>query len=243
MSLGMFTAIPLPRHIWDDSCLNLVLPCFPLVGVLLGAIWWGFAELLVSSGIHVVLAAAVLTVLPFLLTGFLHLDGYMDTSDAVLSRRPLEDKLRILKDPHLGAFSAIMLAVLFVLQFSAVYAVIDGKKTLTTLVFITVMSRCCASMSLLGLSAMAQSGYANMLKQHVRVSHKVFVLALAAATLVASYPLAGLCGLVAVISVVLGFACAMAYSYKEFKGVSGDLAGFSLVISETCGLTALGVIQ
>ena len=243
MSLGMFCAIPLPYHLWDDSCTNLMLSCFPIIGILLGAIWWGLAELLMLGAMHIAVVAAILTVTPFLLTGFLHLDGYMDTSDAVLSRRPLEDKLRILKDPHKGAFSVIMVSVLFILQFAAVYAVVDTGKTLLPLVFISVMSRCCASISLLSLNAMQQSGYANMFKKNTRVSHKVFVIALTVATAAASYLFAGRTGLVTVFSAVIGFIGAMAYSYKEFKGVSGDLTGFSLVISELCGLIALGVVQ
>ena len=242
MSLGMFCAIPLPFHMWDDTCISLMLPCFPLIGILLGMIWWGLAELFVFSGIHIVLAAAVLTVTPFLLTGFLHLDGYMDTSDAVLSRRPLEDKLRILKDPHKGAFAVIMLAVLFILQFGAVYAAVDLGKSFMPLVFITVISRCCSSMSLLCLNTMPQSGYANMFRQNVRMPHKAFVIVLAGSTVAASYLFAGLLGLAAVISAILAFIGAMTYSYKEFKGVSGDLTGFSLVVCELCGLIVLGVI-
>jgi len=241
MSLGMFCAIPVFYRPWDDSCVNLILPCFPLIGVLLGLIWWGAAEILVACGIHIMLASAALTTVPFLLTGFLHLDGYMDTSDAVLSRRPLEDKLRILKDPHNGAFSVIMLTVLFTLQFGAVYAAVDLGKKLMPLVLITVISRCCSSLSLFSLNVMSQSSYANMFKQNVLVSHKFFVSVLTILTIAASYPLSGVPGLSAATFTILGFIGAMTYSYKELKGVSGDLVGFSLVIGELCGLIALAV--
>ena len=243
MSLGMFSAIPLPNYPWDDVCMDLVLPCFPLVGLLLGTIWWGLAELLALSGIHLILAAALLTVTPFLLTGFLHLDGYMDTSDAVFSRRPLEEKIRILKDPQIGAFSVIMLANLFVLQFAAVYVVLDLGRSFIPVIFLTVISRCCVSLSLLSLKVMPQSGYAKLFRQNVRTQHRVFIIALAVLTAATSYILAGFIGLAVVMSVIIGFAAAMTYSYKEFKGVSGDLAGFSLIISELFGLLALGVVQ
>jgi len=242
MSLGMFSAIPLPFRRWDEASTNLVIPCFPLIGLLLGALWWGFAELLVFCGIHVMLTAAVLSVAPFLLTGFIHLDGYMDTSDAALSRRSLEDKVRILKDPHKGAFAVIMLAVLFVVQFAAVYTVVDLGKDFTSLVFISVISRCCASVALLGLKAMPHSGYVPIFRRNTRASHKIFVVVVMALAMAASYLVAGPLGLVVVASVVLGFAGAMAYLFKEFKGISGDLTGFSLVISELCGIVALGTI-
>jgi adenosylcobinamide-GDP ribazoletransferase len=214
----------------------------PLIGAILGALWWGVAELLVLSGIHIILVSAVVAVLPFFVTGFLHLDGYMDTSDAVLSRRPLEDKLRILKDPHTGAFAVIMVVVLFIMQFAAVYAVIENGKYFILLIVISVISRCGSSLAILCLKAMPQSGYGNMFKQNTGISHKIFLIIIAVSAISVSFIFAGIYGLIVSAAVILGFIGAMAYAYKEFKGVSGDLAGYALVISELCGLIALAVI-
>jgi len=241
MALGMFCAVPLPFHIWDDDCMNLTLACFPVVGAVVGALWWGAAALLRLGAAHMMIASAAVAALPFLLTGFLHLDGYMDTSDAILSRRPLDEKLRILKDPHMGAFSAIMLAILFLLQFAAAYAVMDGGKSLAALAAVSVTARCCASAALLGLKAMPQSGYGNMLKRNTGKPHMIFVAACASAAIAFSYVTAGPGGVLAALFCAAGFAGAMAYAYKEFKGVSGDLTGFSLVIGELAGLLAYGV--
>jgi len=242
MSFGMFCAIPLPYNLWDDGCMNLMLPCFPLVGAVLGAIWWALAELLVFCGLHTVPASAILGVLPFVLTGFLHLDGYMDTSDAVMSRRPLEDKLRILKDPHTGAFSVIMIAVLFTMQFAAVYAVLEKGKHFALCVAIFAISRCASALSVLCLSKMPQSGYANMFGQNAKTSHRVFIACTAALAAGAAYMLAGLIGLVVAGVTALGSVLAMWHAYSSLKGVSGDLAGYALVIGELCGLFALALV-
>ena len=243
MSLGMFCAIPLPRRQWDDSCLDLVLCFFPLVGLLLGLLWRGLAWLLALSGIHIMLATAALAVAPFLLTGFLHLDGYMDTGDALLSRRPLEEKLRILKDPHTGAFAVVLAAVLFILQFAAVYAALDAGGSFTPVVFIAVVSRCCASLAILCLQVMPQSGYGNMFKGSTGAPHKAFVGALAVAATGASYVFGGRTGLTAALATAAGFTWAMTRAYKELKGVSGDLTGFALTIGEWCGLAAMAVLN
>jgi adenosylcobinamide-GDP ribazoletransferase len=242
MSFGMFCAIPLPYHLWDDGCMNLMLPCFPLVGAVIGAIWWGAAKLLAFCGAHIVLASALLALLPFFLTGFLHLDGYMDTSDAVLSRRPLEDKLRILKDPHTGAFSVIMLAVLFVLQFAALYVVSDNGKYLELLILIAVISRCASALSVLWLVPIPQSGYANMFSQNAKISHKIFLIFIAFAAGALSFLCAGIWGLVVFACVLLGYIAVAAYACINLKGISGDLAGFALVAGELCGLIALALI-
>ena len=241
LSLGMFSAIPLPVRLWDDAYMNLALPCFPLVGAVIGAIWSRIAKLLLLSGAPGILVAAVLAVLPFFLTGFLHLDGFMDTSDAVLSRRPLEEKLRILKDPHAGAFAVIMIAVLILLQFSAMYAIVENGKTLLLLPVISVVARCAAAASIFWLKTMPQSGYANGFKQNTGKAHKAFVLIVAVCAAVFSFLAAGVGGLIVTAAVILGCAGSMAYVYQDLKGVSGDLAGFALVAGELCGLIALAV--
>ena len=242
MSLSMFCAIPLPFHLWDDACMKLMLPCFPLIGILIGAMLWGVAQLLVMSSVNIMISAAILTVFPYLITGFLHLDGYMDTSDAFLSRRSLEEKLRILKDPHTGAFAVITLAVLFVLQFAGFYTIVENEKNLLLLITIPVISRCCSALSLLCLKSMPQSQYANMFKQNTGLSHKIFIIITALLTLGAAYLFGGLFGLVIVFITIISFIGAMFYVYKEFKGISGDLSGFAIVVSELCGIFGLALM-
>ncbi len=59
------------------------------------------------------------------LTGFLHLDGLLDLADALLGARPREERLRILKDPHLGAFAFGVGGVYLLLLFQALALVRD----------------------------------------------------------------------------------------------------------------------
>lgn len=74
---------------------------FPLVGYALG----GFLALLALLPLPVGLLAALQAAFLLGLTGFLHLDGLLDAADALLGHRPREERLRILKDPHLGPFA------------------------------------------------------------------------------------------------------------------------------------------
>ncbi|MBR6430626.1 MAG: adenosylcobinamide-GDP ribazoletransferase, partial [Oscillospiraceae bacterium] len=102
MSWGMFCAIPCPVKLWDEQARPMMLVCFPILGVLMGAIWTllGFVLSKLQWGLF---AAALMAVAPFLLTGFIHLDGFMDCCDAILSRRDLAERQRIMKDSHTGA--------------------------------------------------------------------------------------------------------------------------------------------
>ena len=59
--------------------------------------------------------------IPFLVTGGIHMDGFMDTMDAVHSYGDRTKKLEILKDPHLGAFAVICAAVYLLLYTGSMY--------------------------------------------------------------------------------------------------------------------------
>ena len=92
MAFGMFCAIPFPVRRWDERQRARMLVCFPWVGAIIGAIWAFACWLLRRIGFSGVLAGALLTALPLLLTGFIHLDGFMDCCDAIYSRRDLETR-------------------------------------------------------------------------------------------------------------------------------------------------------
>jgi len=243
MALGMFVGIPLPFHIWDEKLTSIMIVSFPLVGVVIGAIWWGAGLLLLMPNFPIVIVAALLTVAPFFIAGFIHLDGYMDTSDALLSRRPLEDKLRILKDPNVGAFAVVMLGILFLLQFASMYAVVDGGRFLALLIVICVLSRCCSALAIFVVRHMPNSDYTALLGKGITAVHKTIVIIIAIGAVGFSYLYAGVYGLIVIAAVVLGYIWSMRVVYRDFKGISGDLLGYSLVISELFGLIALALVQ
>ena len=243
MSLGMFCAIPLPYHFWDERYTSLMVASIPLIGIIIGVLWWLTAVLLMGFGTPLMMTAAILTLVPFFIAGFIHLDGYMDTSDALLSYRPLEDKLRILKDPHVGSFAVVMLAILFLLQFAAMYTIAESGRFMALLIIISVISRCCSALSILVLRHMPQSNYVSMLAQNIGVSHKVFVIFVAVAAVSFSFLFARSFGFIVSTAVILGHAGAMTKAFKAFKGISGDLLGYSLIIGELCGLIALAFLQ
>ena len=92
MAWGMFLTIPCPKKIWRESARRKMLACLPLIGLIVGGIWALCAWL--GSFLPQPLAALLCAAAPWLITGFMHLDGYMDVGDAGLSRRDLEKKLQ-----------------------------------------------------------------------------------------------------------------------------------------------------
>jgi adenosylcobinamide-GDP ribazoletransferase len=92
--------------------------CFlPVVGTFIGTaliIWQWFC---LTFEVGAALFAAVAAVLPLLFTGGIHMDGFMDTADALSSHQPRERKLEIMKDSHTGAFGVIWCASYLLLSF------------------------------------------------------------------------------------------------------------------------------
>ena len=243
MSLGMFSAIPLPFHIWNEKHTSIMITAFPLVGLIVGTVWWLASMLLFSLNVSVMLTAATLALIPFFIAGFIHLDGYMDTSDALLSYRSTEEKIRILKDPNVGAFAVVMLGILFVTQFAAMYTIAEGREYFALVIAITVVSRCCSALYVFSLPHIPGSNYAPLITQGINKAHRVFVAMAAISAFAFSFRYAGYAGVIVLAVVVIGYSLGILKAYRGFKGISGDLLGFALVIGELCGLIALAVIQ
>ena len=113
LAFSMYSRIPMPRVDWEEKNMRYVLCFFPWVGLVVGGGMYGLWLLRSWLGVFIPFPVFVLTgtVLPVLITGGIHMDGFMDTMDALHSYSPKERKLEILKDSHIGAFAVIMLAV------------------------------------------------------------------------------------------------------------------------------------
>jgi adenosylcobinamide-GDP ribazoletransferase len=81
-----------------------------LVGAAIGACA-GCAAWFVSSRGSEPLAVATAFSVPIVLSGAIHLDGFLDCSDAVFASVPAERRLEILKDPRHGTYAVAALAV------------------------------------------------------------------------------------------------------------------------------------
>lgn len=229
MAWGMFLTIPCPKKIWRESARRKMLACLPLIGLIVGGIWALCAWL--GSFLPQPLAALLCAAAPWLITGFMHLDGYMDVCDAVLSRRDLETRQRILKDSHCGAFAVICLALLVLCQW-AVFLSAEALL-LWPLTLIPAASRACAALAVLTLRPMSTSQYSAMTRGGAPVVFAAVVLA-------------AVCGLsvllwdsLAPLAAAVCYWLAAWYAFRQLDGMSGDVSGFALTIAELGGAAVL----
>lgn len=262
MSLGMFSSIPCPYRPWNEKVRRLMLAFFPLVGLVIGLIWYGLWLLLDWMDIPLQLQAAVMMLYPYLITGFIHLDGFMDTSDALLSRRPLEDKLRILKDSHTGAFAVISVAILFVFCYASMSVVIEqthfkqalgvaNGDSMLALILIPVITRCCSAITVLAGKPLDHSQYRQKPGVKRPAAEVAAVSLIALASILVSLAMgmgiwvaaADWSVLLVLAGAVFAYLAAMLGAVRQLKGVSGDLAGYALTVGEGFAVVMLALLM
>lgn len=231
-AFSMYSRIPVPRVEWSDGNRRYAMCFFPLIGAVIGGalrLWLWLCEQL---GCGSLLRGAFAAILPVLITGGIHMDGFMDTMDALGSCQPRERKLEILKDSRVGAFAAMALCA-YLLLCAALYGEMPLKSA-PALMPCFVLSRALSAGAAVTLRGARADG---MLQGFAKAAQSSIVLctcfAYAAACLLGwvlfgGARTAGLC-LAAALCVSLYY---VRMAYKQFGGVTGDLAGWYLQVME-----------
>lgn len=231
LAFSMYSRIPMPRADWSKEKMKYVMAFLPLVGAAVGAaelLWFRLAR---WAGMGEILTVVGLTLIPLLLTGGIHMDGFLDTIDARRSYQPRERKLEILKDPHTGAFAIIYGGVYLMAMFGLYSELTAAEWWVIAIGF--VLSR-----SLGGISVVAFRGAKNtgMAAEFRLSAEKKIVLAVltvfAAAACAAMILVRPLAGVLAVAAAAAMFLYYRWFTYREFGGITGDLAGYFIQMSE-----------
>jgi adenosylcobinamide-GDP ribazoletransferase len=138
LAVQFLTVLPWPRpgraageHNAPDMA--AALPWFPLVGAALGGLLalldWALTPLF-----SVAVRSVLVLVVSALLTGMLHLDGFVDCCDALLGSRSVSRRLEILRDSRVGAYGALGAALLCLARFAAVESLPVGVRAFALIV-------------------------------------------------------------------------------------------------------------
>lgn len=242
MALSMFTIIPTPYVEWEDEGVKNMMKFYPVIGLIVGTVWSILYYLMNFFNTSIVLKSAVIMIVPFIITGMLHLDGFMDVCDAILSRRDRAEKLRILKDSTIGAFAVVALLILFFLQFGGIYSIVEKNIPFYILILIPIISRSAVAYFLLSRPTIKESTLGTYFKKGTNVKDILIMIFSLIITALVSFLLIQIAGLVLVSLIILGVTLAVEKCKKEFGGISGDVAGFALVVGEVIGILVLGII-
>ncbi len=248
VAFSMFTALPLPQIEWNEKNMRFCMAAFPLTGVLTGLLQAGWILLCARFTWPTLLLAAGVTAIPILVTGGIHLDGYMDVSDALSSYGDAVKKRAILADPHIGAFAVIRLAVLLILTFGFASMIRPKPVQMVLLGCSYVMSRSLSALAQTRFPLSKDTGLAHMFqsradKKKTALILIVWIIGISCLMIGAGGVLNGLKG---VLPAVLMIGCAFGQWFylrhtadKHFGGLSGDLNGWFLQKAELWMLAAL----
>lgn len=244
IAFSTYSKIPMPQVKWDEKSMRYSMCFFPCIGIVIGVLWYLCLILLQKVDVTPILQACLLCVLPVMITGGIHVDGFMDTMDAKNSYRSKEEKLNILKDPHIGAFAVISVIVYFLLMFGMVHELVSCMSSRDSILVgsVFVLERILSGLAVVFFPKAKKDG---MLASTAEASHKsVKIILLAELVLVCigmifCQPIAGGI-LIGVAGLVFLYYRIM--SVKIFGGTTGDLAGYYLQITELILMITLVVI-
>ena len=237
VGLQFLTRIRIVRQtVWTAEDFGRSTRFFPLVGLVLGICYALAAWILVSVLGMRALTAALLLILPLLLTGGLHADGFMDTADGVFSGRERERKLEIMKDSRVGSFGVVAFVLLMFLQFALL---LDMSPPLLVSVFF-VMPIIGRMAMVLAVSCFPYARADGMGKTFADMADRGTVAIAAVTTSVLVIPI----GLLATLALVLGIVFALLFCRwmtAILGGVTGDVYGAATVLTETIVLAVFSL--
>ena len=245
IAFSIYSAIPVPDFKWREKEFEYNLIFFPWVGAVIGALVLLWAYVARLFAINNTAFALIGTAIPLLVSGGFHVDGFMDTSDAFCSHKSREEKLRILKDPHIGAFAVIRLAVAGLI-YAAAFSILS-YEAVSVFAFSFYFSRTLSGISVITFPKAKNDGMLSSFSKAAHSAGKITLYALVIESIVCAVFMIisnTLCGIVIITAGMATFAYYRYRSIKELGGITGDIAGYFVTVAETtmCVASAACVI-
>lgn len=223
-----FSAIPVKMQLpMNKQTVTWMFSLLPLIGLCVGGIYAAFYTLLGLADITPLFTAILLVMAMIVVTGGLHLDGWVDMSDAYFSYSEKEKRVAILDDPRIGAFGAISLVCLLLMKIGVIYeALMREEALLWYFICIPLLGRVAIQLYF-GLTATSKtSGLGAYFKEHVKRRFLFIIMSLYVGGLLLGalyFTMWGVVVLVAVVGVVV--LLYRSWTIRNFGGMSGDLMG------------------
>ena len=228
---ALYSKIPMPQVEWNRDNMRYVMCFFPAIGAVTGLCVWLAGQYLLKSHCGTMFSSVLLTLIPVVINGGIHLDGFMDTMDALSSYGDREKKLAILKDSHAGAFAILGLCCYMLLMAALWSEVTIGMLPLISLGY--VLSRALSGFSIVMFPAARDSGLARTFQDGAnRRRTGVVMTGWAVLAVGAMMVISPVMAAAAVSCAGLVFIYYRNVSMKQFGGITGDLAGYFLQLCE-----------
>lgn len=242
IAFSVYSRIPVPQFKWKEEDMKYMLCFFPWIGAVIGVCVYGWHYLCGKYFIGGICRAMIGAVIPLVITGGFHVDGFMDTMDAFHSYAPKEKKLEILKDSHIGAFAVIELAV-YGLFYVGAFSEVTDDRLLQVVCSGFFLSRCLSGISAVSFPLAKKEGMLFEVADRARKTIVKWVLILQSILCLMFMfwitPMAWGAAAAALLTFIYYFFC----TKKKLGGITGDTAGFFVLISEGSMAGAMAAIN
>ena len=228
----MYSKIPMPNVYWSKENMRYVICFLPLVGAVIGGILMLWFTVCLKLGINNACFAAVAAAIPVFVTGGIHADGFIDTSDALSSYGNKQKRLEILSDPHVGAFGIISAVMYYLLYFGFMNEItIYGETAMISLGF--VMSRALCAIEIVLMKTAKNTGllyeFSSSINKAVTLIVTILMLAACGLVMIFLSPYIGGAVLLMLMLLVLYYKFFIA---KKIGGITGDTCGWFIQMCE-----------
>ncbi len=207
---------------------------FPVVGLTLGLILAGLNWLL-SVVLPTGVVDALLIVSLAMLTGALHLDGFLDTCDGMAGHRTTDERLRIMHDSRAGGIGVIAAIILLLVKYVSL-SNIPGQLMMPSLLLMPVVSRWAMVYSIFAYPYARASGLGKAFKDSTNWPKFLAATLTTVAVVVVMPPLLRLSGLATMLGVWVMTLIVNAYFKSRLSGLTGDTYG---AVNELAEVTVL----
>lgn len=243
IAFSIYSKIPVPQFEWKEENMKYMLCFFPWIGAVIGGCVYLWSYLCgifdVGEICHFLIGAAI----PLIITGGFHVDGFMDTMDAFYSYRSKEKKLEILKDSHVGAFAVIMLAVYGMVYMGAFSEIVDDRL-LKIVCGGFFLSRCLSGFSVVFFPPAKKDGMLYLFassSQKTVVKWSLYLQGMICIFFMLWQSLHR--GAIVVAAALFAFAFYYYRTKNELGGITGDTAGYFVIICEESMIVVAAVIN
>ena len=82
IAFSMYSRIPMPFIEWSERGMKYAFCFFPLIGAVIGLIMNVYVFAAQAAGLGILAFSLLGTAIPLLITGGIHMDGFLDVTDA-----------------------------------------------------------------------------------------------------------------------------------------------------------------
>ncbi|MGC9208516.1 MAG: adenosylcobinamide-GDP ribazoletransferase [Nitrososphaeria archaeon] len=228
--ISFFTLIPLSGSV-EGAADSIYL--LPVVSLIVGAAP-ALARYYLKGILGSLFASVASLVLIYLVTGILHLDGLTDFFDGLLAKGDRSEKLRVMKDPHIGAGGVIALIFFYSLMLASTYEF--DPRTLIAAYMFFVVSDMLGRASIIGglIGENYHEGLGSLFRGKFRKSHLMYYLLVSLILL----PIVRMYYLLNFVGIAFGYLVYRA-AVRSFGSSGGDVLGASAELGRLLGMMIL----